>query len=209
MPSEPVVHDSYRMFLCALCRKQTRICRSCDRGHRYCSTECSQKARQASVTAARIQYRQTDKGKKKHAERQRAYRARKKQRPPETVPTSGKGNANPVAEPATQPATPLPPASHSKQPAAGIRRQQQRLRETVPNGKGNANPVAEPATPPPPAPHPKKPATGVCRPHVSKYMRCHFCGARCRPFARRESFTIRHRKRRRDRGSRIFPCMRT
>ena len=63
-----------RLFLCAKCRKQVLICSRCDRGQRYCSTDCSQTARYQSQQAASHRYQQSRRGRFKHAERARRYR---------------------------------------------------------------------------------------------------------------------------------------
>ena len=71
----PTIH---RLFLCALCRIQVRICRSCDRGNRYCGEACSAEGRRRSVRRAGRGFLQTLAGRLGHARRQRAFRARKK-----------------------------------------------------------------------------------------------------------------------------------
>ncbi len=65
-----------RLFLCAKCRKQVLICSRCDRGQRYCSTDCSQTARYQSQQAAGYRYQQSRRGRCKHAERAHRYRHR-------------------------------------------------------------------------------------------------------------------------------------
>jgi hypothetical protein len=52
------------------------ICRSCDRGHRYCSDRCRQKARREQLRAANLRYRQTLEARLDQRDRQRAYRLR-------------------------------------------------------------------------------------------------------------------------------------
>ena len=68
----------YRVFVCGACGKEVRICRRCDRGHQYCSPECSQAARDASCRKAQHNYQHTSDGRWNHAERQRRYRERKR-----------------------------------------------------------------------------------------------------------------------------------
>ena len=52
------------------------ICRSCDRGQRYCSGRCRQKARREQCRAANLRYRKTMEAKLDQRDRQRAYRRR-------------------------------------------------------------------------------------------------------------------------------------
>ena len=66
-----------RLFLCADpdCRAQAVICRDCDRGHIYCAN-CRPHARRRSLHAAGRRYQVSHRGRVKHAERSRRYRAR-------------------------------------------------------------------------------------------------------------------------------------
>ena len=68
----------HRVFTCGECGKEVRICRRCDRGHRYCSPTCSQAAREASCRKAQRKYQQSRDGRWCHAERQQRYRERKR-----------------------------------------------------------------------------------------------------------------------------------
>lgn len=52
------------------------LCRSCDRGNIYCSAECSQLQRRASLARAGRKYQQTSAGRVAHAQRQLKYRER-------------------------------------------------------------------------------------------------------------------------------------
>ena len=65
-----------RRFLCAACRTPVLICTHCDRGQRYCTGGCAQRARKASVKAACKRYEAKPEGRRAHAQRQRRYRAR-------------------------------------------------------------------------------------------------------------------------------------
>jgi hypothetical protein len=67
-----------RSFHCAECCLPVLICTDYDRGHRYCSLNCSKIARQKSLRAARKRYQNTRKGKFKNAERQNRHRQRQK-----------------------------------------------------------------------------------------------------------------------------------
>jgi hypothetical protein len=66
-----------RLFLCAdqNCRAQALICGDCDRGHIYCA-DCAPHARRRSLHAAGRRYQASSRGRNKHAERARRYRAR-------------------------------------------------------------------------------------------------------------------------------------
>jgi hypothetical protein len=52
------------------------ICRSCDRGQRYCSEHCRQKARREQRREANRRYQQSLEGRLDHRERQQLYRQR-------------------------------------------------------------------------------------------------------------------------------------
>lgn len=67
-----------RHYLCHFCHHKVIICHACDRGNIYCGTTCSQLGRRASRRAADQKYQNNQKGKLKHAERQRRYRLRYK-----------------------------------------------------------------------------------------------------------------------------------
>jgi hypothetical protein len=66
-----------RLLLCADpdCRAQAVICRDCDRGHIYCA-DCGPHARRRSLHAAGRRYQASHRGRVRHAERARRYRAR-------------------------------------------------------------------------------------------------------------------------------------
>lgn len=67
--------DSFRFYNCARCKQQVRICRQCDRGQLYCSSECSNIRRRESLRAAQSRYQRSSQGARKHAARQRKYRS--------------------------------------------------------------------------------------------------------------------------------------
>lgn len=52
------------------------ICRCCDRGHRYCSEDCRQKARRWQCREANHRHQQSADGKADHRDRQQDYRKR-------------------------------------------------------------------------------------------------------------------------------------
>ena len=68
--------DSFRLFNCALCFQQVRLCRSCDRGNRYCGQVCAAVARRRSLAEAGRRYQRSFKGALKHAQRQATYQVR-------------------------------------------------------------------------------------------------------------------------------------
>jgi len=65
-----------RRFLCACCRTAVILCSHCDRGNRYCSTECATGVRTRCVQAAGERYQTSLRGRHAHAARQRRYRER-------------------------------------------------------------------------------------------------------------------------------------
>ncbi len=67
---------SHRLFNCARCHRQVRICTYCDRGNIYCSDFCSSLVRIQSVRKAGARYQKTKIGRRHHAARQRRYRLR-------------------------------------------------------------------------------------------------------------------------------------
>ncbi len=66
--------DSFRLFNCALCFQQVRLCSKCDRGNRYCGQICASLARRRSKTEAGQRYQRSFRGALNHANRQAAYR---------------------------------------------------------------------------------------------------------------------------------------
>ncbi len=69
------MENTARLFNCASCQYQVKICNSCDRGNIYCK-KCSTLARNKSQRAASKRYQSTRKGKLNHAKRQRRYSQR-------------------------------------------------------------------------------------------------------------------------------------
>ena len=70
---------SYRLYNCARCAVQVRICSDCDRGDQYCAGDCAQIRRRESVCRAGLRYQLSFRGASKHAARQSAWRARRMQ----------------------------------------------------------------------------------------------------------------------------------
>jgi hypothetical protein len=52
------------------------VCRSCDRGQRYCSERCRDKARREQRRAANRRHQRSEEGRLDHRDRQREYRRR-------------------------------------------------------------------------------------------------------------------------------------
>lgn len=69
---------SARFFLCALCHKQCVVCRSCDRGQRYCSKACSEIRRKELQRESNQRYAATRAGRHNNAKRQSDSRARER-----------------------------------------------------------------------------------------------------------------------------------
>lgn len=59
------------------CGRVFFVCRSCDRGQRYCGDKCRTWARMVSVVLARAAYALSDKCRERSRERQKRYRRRK------------------------------------------------------------------------------------------------------------------------------------
>ena len=74
------MESSARLFNCGRCRSQVIICSDCDRNNIYCSKRCSQIARKKSLRAAAKRYQDSRRGRLNHADRQRAYRKRQKEK---------------------------------------------------------------------------------------------------------------------------------
>ena len=70
--------SSARLFNCARCNALTIVCRTCDRGQRYCSSKCRAKARRDSQRRATRKYQNTRRGRHANAERQQRYRERQR-----------------------------------------------------------------------------------------------------------------------------------
>lgn len=71
-------NNGHRLFLCAQCSTPVRLCRSCDRGQRSCSAACSAALRTTTLRRSGNYYQSTERGRARHAARQRAYRLRNK-----------------------------------------------------------------------------------------------------------------------------------
>jgi hypothetical protein len=71
--------DTARLYNCSRCLSLEFICRSCDRGNVYC-LECAPVAQKEARARAAKRYQESHQGRLKHAERQRRYREKLKQK---------------------------------------------------------------------------------------------------------------------------------
>ena len=75
MNSPPSQKQTGILWICIPCGRSFVFCLRCDRGHKYCGPGCSQAARRVSRRVNQARYLQTDHGKMKNREHQKAYRA--------------------------------------------------------------------------------------------------------------------------------------
>lgn len=75
-----MLEDSYRLFNCARCLAQVRICPRCDRGQIYCGRSCSIRSRREKQLEAGRRYQDKFEGRLRHAARQQQYRERQSQK---------------------------------------------------------------------------------------------------------------------------------
>jgi len=72
--------DVLRIRECRYCKQVFFICRSCDRGHAYCSEHCREEGYKRTRRAARAKHQSTKEGRDDHRERQKEHRRRLKNR---------------------------------------------------------------------------------------------------------------------------------
>jgi len=72
--------DTARLYYCTGCHCQAIICSQCDHGNIYCSLDCAQQSRKASLRAANQRYQDSHQGRLHHAARQSRYRKRQQQK---------------------------------------------------------------------------------------------------------------------------------
>lgn len=72
--------DLLRLRACHRCYAPFWICRPCDHGQRYCSSQCRASARREQQRLANRRHQQSLEGRLDHRDRQRAYRKRCAQR---------------------------------------------------------------------------------------------------------------------------------
>lgn len=76
MPANSIhLENTLRLYQCARCFTQVKICTYCDRGNIYCAQGCARIARKTAHLAAAIRYQMTRLGKLCHALCQKRYRA--------------------------------------------------------------------------------------------------------------------------------------
>lgn len=75
----PLGEPTYRLYNCAHCGVQVRICAGCEHGQIYCAGACSAIRRRESLRRAGARYQQTLRGALCHARRQRRWRARQRE----------------------------------------------------------------------------------------------------------------------------------
>jgi hypothetical protein len=85
------VLESFRRALCARCRAVFYVCRQCDRGQIYCNFKCRRLAVIVQKRRARARHQSTPEGRLDHRDRQRAFRARQRERPEPSVTDGGSG----------------------------------------------------------------------------------------------------------------------
>lgn len=87
------------------------LCRQCDRGQRYCSSRCREKARRLQRHEANRRHQQSPEGRLDHRDRQRAYRQRLRARVTDqsSLPASPRVNltVRPVRQPLEATSTPV------------------------------------------------------------------------------------------------------
>jgi hypothetical protein len=146
--------ETYRLFNCARCHVQVRICTRCDRGQCYCTSECSKEAYRQQVLEAGARYQATEKGRLNHKVRQQRYLERQEK----TMTHKG-----PPWEADDLPLRPCPEAEYwAVSPG----------REEV----NDADEIEESS------PSQEMPSPVVSR--SSDLVRCDFCGRLCGEFAR-------------------------
>jgi hypothetical protein len=72
--------QTYRLYSCARCAEQVRICSDCDHGNQYCAGECAQIRRRESWHRAGERYQLGYRGALRHAARQSVWRKRQAQK---------------------------------------------------------------------------------------------------------------------------------
>jgi len=75
----PLAEPTYRLYNCAQCGVQVRLCQGCDHGQICCAGACSAMRRRESLRRAGARYQRTLRGALCHAQRQRRWRARQRE----------------------------------------------------------------------------------------------------------------------------------
>ena len=165
---------SYRLFNCARCRRQLKICSLCDHGNTYCPPHAEEgkriRDRKSSAT-----YQGTERGRLNHKVRQQNYLTRLEEHAKEEMSKKkmthrGQLNARDSLAPYARAAPPQP---------AG--------REEVPHDRESENPSETLDAPEASAATGNAPATSgevPAAPPPAQPIRCDFCGRICGDFAR-------------------------
>lgn len=74
-----LTEPTYRLYNCAHCGVQVRICARCDHGQICCAGPCARARRRESLRRAGARYQRTLRGALCHARRQRRWRARQRE----------------------------------------------------------------------------------------------------------------------------------
>jgi len=169
-----VIQETYRLFNCARCSRQAKICGRCDRANIYCSQECSAAGRSDSLRRAGARYQRTFAGADNHARRQQQYVIRRRAKmthqgsPPETPPATVEPAAPEIATSDPAPDRPSRPEVGGIAAPAPGRTSQEAFRAST-SFRVTAMSTQQ----------------GV--------PTCDFCGQRCPPFARRDHHRCRGR----------------
>jgi hypothetical protein len=100
----PAEWGLHRVFRCLECECIVKVCRPCDRRHRYCSQDCAAAARASSLRIAGRKYQSTEAGRQKNAQRQARWRERQRGQ-------EGIRSVSPVTHPQAVPAASSSPPS--------------------------------------------------------------------------------------------------
>ena len=114
-----------RFCLAEGCQAAFFICTHCDRGHRYCSTQCREQSRRQQRRSANRRHQVSPEGRLDHRDRQRAYRCRLRQAQPRVTDQGSVSIVSPASfDCGRADAVEHPPGSqswHERQPALWLR----------------------------------------------------------------------------------------
>lgn len=82
---QQTLKESLRLFQCARCLQQVKICTACDRGNIYCGPACARPARKSARCAASKRYQRTLRGKENHVRSQKRYREKQRSKIQEKI----------------------------------------------------------------------------------------------------------------------------
>lgn len=109
LPIFPIDVDAtciLREARCSHCSRIFYLCQHCDHGQTYCSDECRATGQRRKRQQANRRHQETREGRRDHADRQRAYRARKKVTDQGRPPLEDSGNVcAPEEKPVVLPTT--------------------------------------------------------------------------------------------------------